>query len=76
LTDLEKIANSIPGVKTCYAIEAGREVRVLVKPEAVDDFQARKIAQEVVNRIQSDLTYPGEIKVSVIRESRIVEYAR
>ena len=76
LTELEKIANSIPGVKSCYAIEAGREVRVLVKPEAVDDFQARKIAQEVVNRIQSDLTYPGEIKVNVIRESRIVEYAR
>jgi ribonucrease Y len=76
LEDLEEIAKSIEGVKDCYAIEAGREIRVLVKPEAVDDFQARKIAKEIVDRVQSDLTYPGEIKVNVIRESRIVEYAR
>lgn len=76
LEDLENIAKSIPGVKNCYAIEAGREVRVLVKPEEVDDLQARKIAKEIVDRIQSDLTYPGEIKVNVIREQRIVEYAR
>ena len=76
LKDLENIAKSIPGVKDCYAIEAGREIRVLVKPENVDDFQSRKIAKEIVDRIQSDLTYPGEIKVNVIRESRIVEYAR
>jgi len=76
LEDLENIAKSIKGVKDCYAIEAGREIRVLVKPEAVDDFQARKIAKEIVDQVQSDLTYPGEIKVNVIRESRIVEYAR
>jgi len=76
LEDLESIAKSIKGVQDCYAIEAGREVRVLVKAEEVDDFQAKKIARDIVDRIQAGLTYPGEIKVNVIRESRAVEYAR
>ncbi len=76
LEDLERIAKSIKGVEDCYAIEAGREVRVLVKAEEVDDFEAHRIAREIVERIQAGLTYPGEIKVNVIRESRAVEYAR
>ncbi|HQO27459.1 MAG TPA: ribonuclease Y [Candidatus Pacearchaeota archaeon] len=76
LDDLESIAKSIKGVQDCYAIEAGREVRVLVKAEEIDDFEAKKIARDIVERIQAGLTYPGEIKVNVIRESRVVEYAR
>ncbi len=76
LADLEAIAKSIKGVDDCYAIEAGREIRVLVDAAEVDDFEARRIAREIVERIQAGLTYPGEIKVNVIRESRAVEYAR
>jgi len=76
LTELEKIATSFPGVEKAYAIEAGREIRVFVKPEEVDDFKAKKLAKEIANRIQEELEYPGEIKVTLIREMRIVEYAR
>jgi ribonuclease Y len=76
LADLEKIANEFPGVKSAYAIAAGRELRVFVVPEKVDDFRALELAREIANRIQSELKYPGEIKVNVIREMRAVEYAR
>lgn len=76
LADLEKIANEFPGVKNSYAIAAGRELRVFVVPEKVDDFRALEMAREIANRIQSELKYPGEIKVNVIREMRAVEYAR
>jgi ribonuclease Y len=76
LQDLEKIANEFPGVKQSYAISAGRELRVFVVPEKVDDFRALEMAREIANRIQSELKYPGEIKVNVIREMRAVEYAR
>lgn len=76
LQDLEKIANEFPGVKTSYAIAAGRELRVFVIPEKVDDFRALEMAREIANKIQTDLKYPGEIKVNVIREMRAVEYAR
>jgi ribonuclease Y len=76
LADLEKIANDFPGVKNSYAIAAGRELRVFVIPEKVDDFRALEMAREIANRIQSELKYPGEIKVNVIREMRAVEYAR
>lgn len=76
LQDLEKIANEFPGVKQSYAISAGRELRVFVIPEKVDDFRALEMAREIANRIQSELKYPGEIKVNVIREMRAVEYAR
>ncbi len=76
LQDLEKIANDFPGVKQSYAISAGRELRVFVVPEKVDDFRALEMAREIANRIQSELKYPGEIKVNVIREMRAVEYAR
>lgn len=76
LQDLEKIANEFPGVKQSYAISAGRELRVFVVPEKVDDFRALEMAREIANRIQTELKYPGEIKVNVIREMRAVEYAR
>jgi ribonuclease Y len=76
LQDLEKIANEFPGVKQSYAISAGRELRVFVIPEKVDDFRALEMAREIANRIQTELKYPGEIKVNVIREMRAVEYAR
>ena len=76
LADLEKIANEFPGVKNAYAISAGRELRVFVTPEKIDDFRALELAREIANKIQSELKYPGEIKVNVIREMRAVEYAR
>jgi ribonuclease Y len=76
LEELENIANSFAGVEKSYAIQAGREIRVFVQPEEVDDLTARKLAKEVANRIQEELKYPGEIKVNVIRETRVVEYAR
>ncbi|MCX7589637.1 MAG: ribonuclease Y [Patescibacteria group bacterium] len=76
LTDLEKIATSFEGVKQAYAISAGRELRVFVSPEKIDDFGALELARAIANRIQSELKYPGEIKVNVIRETRAVEYAR
>ncbi len=76
LGDLEKIAMEFPGVKNAYAIAAGRELRVFVLPEKIDDFRALELAREIANRIQSELKYPGEIKVNVIREIRAVEYAR
>jgi len=76
LGDLEKIATSFPGVKNAYAISAGRELRVFVVPEKIDDFRALELAREIADRVQSELKYPGEIKVNVIREMRAVEYAR
>jgi len=76
LGDLERIATEFPGVKNAYAISAGRELRVFVIPEKIDDFRALELAREIANRIQSELKYPGEIKVNVIREIRAVEYAR
>lgn len=76
LGDLEKIAQEFQGVKSAYAISAGRELRVFVVPEKVDDFRALEMAREIANRIQAELKYPGEIKVNVIREMRAVEYAR
>jgi ribonuclease Y len=76
LSDLEKIATSFPGVKQAYAISAGRELRVFVAPEKIDDFGALELARAIANRIQTELKYPGEIKVNVIRETRAVEYAK
>jgi len=76
LGELEKIALSFPGVKKAWALQAGREIRIFVKPEEIDDFQAKKLAREVANRVEEELKYPGEIKVNVIRESRVTEYAK
>jgi len=77
LDRLEKLAQSCEGVQRCFAIQAGREVRILVKPENVDDVMAAALAREVADKIQtSDLEYPGQIKVTVIRETRAVEYAK
>lgn len=76
LEQLEEIASSFNGVDKCYAIQAGREVRVIVKPEQVDDGQALFLAKDIAKKIESQLEYPGQIKVNVIRESRAVEYAK
>jgi ribonuclease Y len=76
LSDIEAIANSFEGVEKSYAISAGREVRVFVKPEGQSDFQARELARNIALRIENELKYPGEIKVLVIRETRAVEFAR
>ena len=76
LSELEGIANSFSGVEKSYAIQAGREVRVFVTPTEIDDLAAKKVARDIANRIQQDLKYPGDIKVTVIRETRVIEYAR
>ncbi|OGF74816.1 ribonuclease Y [Candidatus Giovannonibacteria bacterium RIFCSPHIGHO2_02_FULL_46_20] len=76
LEDLERIATSFSGVEKAYAIQAGREIRVFVTPDAISDLDAKKLARDIADRIESELKYPGEIKVNVIRETRSVEYAR
>jgi ribonuclease Y len=76
LEDLEAIANNEPGVEKSYAIAAGRDLRVIVKPEQISDLEARKLARDIADKIEKELNYPGEIKVSVIRETRVIEYAR
>jgi len=76
LEDLENIAKSFGGIEKTYAIQAGREIRVFVMPEKVSDLEAKKMARDIADRIEKDLRYPGEIKVNVIRESRVIEYAR
>ena len=76
LEKLEEIANSFRGVDSCYAVQAGREVRVLLKPEMVDDDGMIIIARDIVKKIEDELDYPGQIKVHVIRETRAVEYAK
>jgi ribonucrease Y len=76
LGDLEAIASSFEGVEKSYAIQAGREVRIFVTPEKVSDLEARELARNIAQRIETELKYPGEIKVHVIRETRVVDYAR
>ena len=76
LKDLEDIANKFEGVEKTYAIQAGREIRVFVKADRVDDLGAIKIAKSIAEKIEEELKYPGEIKVTVMRETRAVEYAR
>lgn len=76
LEELEGIAKALPGVDKVFAIQAGREVRVFVSPEKVDDFQAKTMARDIADQIQNELNYPGEIKVTLIRERRVIEYAR
>ncbi|MBI2910901.1 MAG: ribonuclease Y, partial [Chloroflexi bacterium] len=76
LEALERLASAFPGVERCYAIQAGREIRALVKPEEIDDLAALQLARELAKRIEETLEYPGQIKVTVLRETRAVEYAR
>lgn len=76
LENLERIANSFQGVEKSFAIQAGRELRIVVKPDDVDDLTAIKISRDVATQIQDEMTYPGEIRVTVIRETRAVEYAK
>ncbi|EKE25696.1 MAG: hypothetical protein ACD_5C00069G0002 [uncultured bacterium] len=76
LQNLEDTANSFEGVEKAYAIQAGREVRVFVKPTDVDELSSQNLAREIAKKIETELTYPGEVRVTVIRETRVVEYAR
>ena len=76
LEKLEDIADSFEGVEKSYAIQAGREIRIMVKPDKVDDITSAQVAREIVKKIEQELEYPGQIKVTVIRETRVVEYAR
>jgi ribonuclease Y len=76
LEDLENVANSFEEVEKTYAIQAGREIRVFVKPEKIDDLGAIKLSRNIADKIEKELKYPGEIKVNVIRETRAVEYAK
>ncbi len=76
LEDLQGIAESFAGVERSFAVQAGREVRILVRPEEIDDLSATRLARDIVKKIEDSLTYPGQIKVTVIRETRAVEYAK
>jgi len=76
LEKLEEIANSFKGVEQCYAIQAGREIRVIVDAEKIDDASAVKIARDIAKQVEEQMTYPGEIKVTLLRELRCIEYAR
>jgi len=76
LEDLQAIAESFGGVEKSFAVQAGREVRILVRPEEIDDLTATRLARDVVKKIEEQMTYPGQIKVTVIRETRAVEYAK
>jgi ribonuclease Y len=76
LEDLEKIAQSFPGVEKSYAIQAGREIRVIVQPERISDEDSVILSRDIARKIEQDLTYPGQIKVTVIREMRAVETAK
>ena len=76
LRKLEEIADSCAGVDKSYAIQAGREIRIMVRPEEIDDLAAARVAKDLVSKIEEELEYPGQIKVTVIRETRVVEYAK
>ncbi len=76
LDQLEKIACEFSGVDSCYALQAGREVRVVVQPGKVSDAEAQVLARDICHRIEKEMNYPGQIKVTVIRETRCVDYAK
>ena len=76
LERLEEIANSFDGVDKSFAIQAGREIRIMVKPDDVKDDAISLVARDIVKKIESELEYPGQIKVNVIRETRAIEYAK
>jgi ribonuclease Y len=76
LEKLEKIVTDFAGVDRCYAIQAGREIRIMVKPDEIDDLKMVHVAREIAKQIENDLEYPGQIKVNIIRETRAIEYAK
>lgn len=76
LADLEALANSFKGIEKSYALQAGREIRIFVRPEEIGDLEAKNLARDIALKIEKDLKYPGEIKVNVIRETRTIEFAR
>jgi ribonuclease Y len=76
LKKLEEIADSFQGVEKTFAVQAGREIRMIVKPEQIDDLAAIKLARDTARRIEEEMEYPGQIKVTVIRESRAVDFAK
>src|SRR5699024_12717280 len=76
LEKLEEISESLTGVEKSFAIQAGREIRIMVKPDEIDDIESVRIARDIRKRIEKELNYPGHIKVTVIRETRAVEYAK
>jgi ribonuclease Y len=76
LERIEEIASEKPGVEKVFAMQAGREIRVMVKPDDVDDIGAQVIARDVAKQIEEELTYPGQIRITVVRESRATEYAK
>jgi ribonuclease Y len=76
MKELENVANSFNGIEKSYAISAGREVRVFVSPQAIDDLSAIKLARDIATKIESTMQYPGTIKVNVIRETRAIEFAK
>jgi ribonuclease Y len=76
LTQLEQLAGEFPGVEKVFAIQAGREVRVVVTPTTIDDGKAGELSEQIARKIERDLQYPGQIKVVVIRETRAVDFAR
>ena len=76
LEKLEEIANSYDGVESSYAIQAGREIRIIVKPEKISDTDTVIVARDIAKRIENELEYPGQIKVNVIRETRTTDYAK
>ena len=73
---LEEISESFDGVEKAYAIQAGREIRIMVKPEEVNDEQMVLVARDIVKKIEAELEYPGQIKINVIRESRAIDFAK
>ena len=76
MQNLEEIANTTPGVESSYAIQAGREIRIIAKPDEVSDDAMPLLAREISKKIESELEYPGQIKVNVIRETRAIDYAK
>jgi ribonucrease Y len=76
LERIEEIANETPGVEKVFAMQAGREIRVMVKPEEIDDIAAQVVARDIAKQIEEELTYPGQIRITVVRESRATEYAK
>ena len=76
MRELENVATGFKGVDKAYAISAGREIRVIVKPKSIDDLGSFKLARDIATKIESTMQYPGTIKVNVIRETRAVEYAK